>query len=383
MNKLLYGSALVCIAASLTAAAAFAASNSKVTITVGNKSTGLPYNVADGVTAELPLSGDFFSLAGASSTSEYIEKEFTVTSVTGNLRPVDISLFLTAVSSDNPDYSAIDYYDMKVADSEGNYIYNTEDDGVGATTAATINLGSFNNSFSSESKKYTLYYRVSAEASAVIDKTEASKLKITVHATPKAAEAAASPATAAPNNGGSSAGTTVVPTAAPTAASAPTATAAAGELSSKTYVCGKDIKPGRYLVTGSAKVSIKDKDGNIIKEAIVSEGSLDNDGKPSKFVVSLSDGDVVTVTSLVPGTKAKVDFISTSPETSPSPSPKAAAADSSKSKTKATASATPAAKSTNPKTGDNSVAIPALIAVMLMSAGFIGALEFLKRRNIG
>ena len=389
LNKILFGVTLAGISAAIASTAVLAAPNSKIIITVGDKDTQLTYNVASGVTAELPLDSDVFSITSANSTAEYTEKEFSLTSAKGNSRPVDIKLVFTSQSGEELEYSALEYYDIKIADENGEYIYNCEEDELTDVSRNEIDLGTFNTQFTSETKNYTLYYKLNPEASSDIAKSDAAKLKIVVEATEEAntvtavSPATAAPATSKPTTGTVGGGTTNVSTATP--APVPTATVDPDELSEKTYVCGKDIDPGKYLVEGNASITIKDSKGKLLKEVVVSDGSLGDFGGVEKFLVTLEKGDTITVKALVPDVKASVDFksVSTSPSASPKPTAtaKAAAASSSSKNSSSKNSSSTSSKTTNPKTGDNSVAVPALIAVMLMSGGFVGGLEVLKRRN--
>lgn len=377
MNKLLFGAAVMGITVSIASTAVYAATNPKMTISTENKSTGLPYNVADGIETELPVSGDFFSIKNISNSNEYTEKKFSITSA--STKEVDAKLVLTAEIVGNSQYSTLDYYDIKLADNEGNYIYNCEDESETGKTELEIELGKFNSSFNPDKKEYILYCKVNPEVSQEVAKSDAvnSKLALSLKVTPLAR--VLSTQTQAPT---SVSGVSLSP--ATDAPSAPTATAEADGYTEKTYVCGKDIEPGRYLVDGNAKIKITHKADNEVKEFVVTDGTVGDFEGVEKFLVILEKGDTVTVGSLVPGKKAEVHFTNASVKESPSPSPKATAAASSTSKnnTSSKTSAT-ASKTTNPKTGDDGIAIPAIFTVMILSAGFVGALEVLKRKNLG
>ena len=120
-----------------------------------------------------------------------------------------------------------------------------------------------------------------------------------------------------------------------------------------TKVCGKDIPPGRYVVSGSGNLKITRANGTVKGEVKVNQ---------NKGTVLLEKDDVLTMTPLEGEEKAKLKF------------------EVAESTTGDVAKVTPDNK-TNPKTGDGDGAGYIAILVAGMAALAFAALEILKRKK--
>ncbi len=128
-------------------------------------------------------------------------------------------------------------------------------------------------------------------------------------------------------------------------------------------VCGQDIPAGRFSVTGNGKLKISSAAGAVKSESVVSETPVAGQSVKTA-VVLLEDGDVLSITPLKEGEKARLKFNKVTTAAT-------------------TATATPvqptAVAKTNPKTGDGSVGI--IIGVAMLAALTVALLEFLKRKS--
>lgn len=267
------------------------------------------------------------------------------------------------------EYSAIDYYNIKITDRDGNIIYSYEDDEKRDehSTYKDMFLGLLNEKSSDKSNIYNLTISVNKDLNKSDIKSNAEKLDWSIVSDTYIEEPQVTPVPTEP----------VKETAAPTLASNQSdvkpdkngvITLTKGE-----YICGKNIDPGRYTMTGSGKVHVYTSEG-ALKSTIALKDK--NDGSANgvnEYLINLLDGEKVAVNSDIkfePYTPSKATA-------TPIATEKAAKSNTAK------ATATPKASDTgktNPKTGDTApVAAVSLIAVLAAAA--FAFVEIKKRKS--
>lgn len=340
---------------------------------------------------------DLFNSFEDVTALDTVKKDLTVTSISPQGESLVLSLRLSIAEADAAlQYSPLDYYDFKITDTDDNVIYDSEEAESSdiADTHKDITLGVFNDGATEDTKEYVIEYGINEEAAAVIgdDSIEGLDIELVSAVSSQADDTAGGvvqgtapvatlkpkfelTATAAPQETAAAAEST--PTEAPLGA-APTEIPEADSAKVKTIICGEDIAPGRYTVTGNANVRITTKDGEIISETTVTDGSDENVKGVKQFITSLEEGDIITITPISDEIKAAVNFEKTN--SGSSSDTKNLTAASTTGRNTASPSATASSK-TNPKTGDVSTTTAALASAMVISAAAAGCLEIVKRKK--
>ena len=330
------------------------------------------------------------------SKNDSVVQTLTITSENTGTSSVSLKLRLSipertdsnvkpeAIKTPSPDeYSALDYYNIKITDKDGNIVYSYEDDEKSDEnhTYKDMFLGVLNEELSNESKIYNLTISVNKDLNKSDIQSNAERLDWSIVSDTYIKETKPTPA----------------PTHVPTPAPTPTPTEIAVETAMPTpevttppsgvkedkngvitlakgeYLCGKDIDPGKYTITGSGKVHVYTSEG-ALKSTIALKNKNDSSANGvDEYLINLLEGEKVTVDSDIKFTpydpsKATATPIATEKAT--------------KSNT-ATATATPKASNsdkTNPKTGDTApIAAVSLIAMLAIAA--FTFIEIKKRKN--
>lgn len=385
MKKIYLSAAAIGVITVVMASQAFAASNCSVTAKSDSKTVTVTY--PSGSYTEYAENADnLFKGLSAASVGSYTEDTLTVTSNSKSGVRVDVILRFTLDSAPETEYSPLDYYSFIISDSSGNIVYSSEEEELSdpSDLAKDIYIGQFNSQFTSDTVSYNVQYKVSDEGKS-LSKDDISGLglelvaqpvqitaatpEMSVTDAPAAVETATAPAadeqTAAPDD----------------ATSAPEDTEteenpAPTEKAEKTIVIGeskdkdgKVLTAGRYVMKGNAVITIKDKDGKLKTEETVIDGSVEGVEGVKQLIVTLDDGDVITITPLEGQTNAPISLENTNVNTA----------------TKAAAeTATPAAAGSDkssPKTGDSGMAMGMLGGLMALAAAGFGGLGIIKRRK--
>ncbi len=388
MKKIYFGAVLTAVAVSAGSIAAFAA-ESTVTVKVDSENLTYSYDAANGEYSESV--SDLFA-AEEENTSDKITKEFSITSNTEEKGGIEFSLRITAdENAVNDGFSVSDYYLVKISDLDGNVIYDsTVDEAEKIDSGIDIALGVFNTQFTEDTKSYIIEYGINPDSGYTADMAEKYGVDVSlvsdIYSAPAAEtdQAVSAPApTLKPKFELNASDATAAPvseaTTAPTAAPSAQPSESAEDQKVKKIVCGEDIEPGRYTVTGNANVKIETKNGELISETVVTDGTDASIKGVKQFMTTLEDGDIITITPLSENIKAAVNF----EKSTGSDSKNATAASSSSNKNNKTQStAKPSTSSkTNPKTGDMGTTTTVLGSLMGVSAAAAGSLEVIKRKK--
>ena len=388
MKKIYFGAVLTAVAVSAGSIVAVAAES---TVTVKVDSENLTYS-DDAANGKYSESVADLLAAEDDNISDKIVKEVSITSNTEEKGGIEFSLRITAdEDAVNDGFSVADYYFVKVSDLDGNVIYDsTVDEAEKNDSGIDIALGVFNTQFTEDTKSYIIEYGINPESGYTADLAEKYGVDVSivsdVYSTPAEdtnQDASATTPTLKPkfelNTSDNTTAAVQEATPAPTAAPSAQPSESADEQKVKKIVCGEDIEPGRYTVTGNANVRIETKNGELISETVVTDGSDASIKGVKQFMTTLEDGDIITITSLSENIKAAVNF----EKSTGSDSKNATAASSSSNKNSKTPStAKPSSSSkTNPKTGDVGTTTTVLGSVMGVSAAAAGSLEILKRKK--
>lgn len=388
MKKIYFGAVLTAVAVSAGSIVAVAA-ESTVTVKVDSENLTYSYDAANGEYSESVA--DLLA-AEDENTSDKIVKEFSITSNTEEKGGIEFSLRITADENAVDDgFSVADYYFIKISDIDGNVIYDsTVDEEEKNDSGIDIALGVFNTQFTEDTKSYIIEYGINPESGYTADMAEKYGIDVSIVSDVYSASAedtnqdvSGITPTLKPEFELNTSDTTTAAvqeaTPAPTAAPSAQPSESADEQKVKKIVCGEDIEPGRYTVTGNANVKIETKNGELISETVVTDGSDASIKGVKQFMTTLEDGDIITITPLSENIKAAVNF-----EKSTGSDSKNATASSSSSnknsKTQSTAKPSSSSK-TNPKTGDVGTTTTVLGSVMGISAAAAGSLEVLKRKK--
>lgn len=388
MKKIYFGAVLTAVAVSAGSIVAVAA-ESTVTVKVDSENLTYSYDAANGEYSESVA--DLLA-AEDENTSDKIVKEFSITSNTEEKGGIEFSLRITADENAVDDgFSVADYYFIKISDIDGNVIYDsTVDEEEKNDSGIDIALGVFNTQFTEDTKSYIIEYGINPESGYTADMAEKYGIDVSIVSDVYSASAedtnqdvSGITPTLKPEFELNTSDTTTAAvqeaTPAPTAAPSAQPSESADEQKVKKIVCGEDIEPGRYTVTGNANVRIETKNGELISETVVTDGSDASIKGVKQFMTTLEDGDIITITPLSENIKAAVNF----EKSTGSDSKNATAASSSSnknSKTQSTAKPSSSSK-TNPKTGDVGTTTTVLGSVMGISAAAAGSLEVLKRKK--
>ncbi|MBQ2664008.1 MAG: LPXTG cell wall anchor domain-containing protein [Clostridia bacterium] len=279
------------------------------------------------------------------------------------------------------EYAALDYYKIKVTTSNGDVLYDADEEKSEDTTEQKsykdIPLGTLNSTDSAENRIYNLTISVDkslnkntavANASRKLDWSIVSEIVETSENKADVEEGQ--------SNDGDSANNDNKMTPAPSANTVQQNTpkpagSVAGTLKKGEYAVGTDIPADRYKMTGKGKVSVYTPDG-IVKLSVVlkQKGDASTNGV-EEYVLSLSDGERLVVENEATLTPHKAQTLIPSPTPSAKPSA-ASSANSSKTNTSSTSK-------NNPKTGDTTPVILIVVIGVAALAG-IGFIEYKKRQ---
>ena len=355
----------------------FASPNSSVSIKNNDsKSTPVTYEYAPDQLGETvrsikPLMTKLDDLSKQSS----VVQTLTISSESAEGDPVDFKLRLSmsekmsndvkpeALKTPSPDeYNALNYYNIKVTDSNNKLIYKD------------IPLGTMNSSANTENKIINVTVSVNkslknsdaAQYAEKLDWSIVSSVKKTETAeTPKATEEVAKETTAP---------TTEVTAKETTNPSVKEDKNGVVTLAQGEYICGEDIDPGRYTMTGNGKVHVYTENGEL-KSTIALKDKNSSANGVEEYLINLTDGEKIKVES-------ETKFTPYTATATAKPKATSTASSSTKATTKPTATPKTTAKPSknNPKTGDNTP-IVALVSVGILAAGAFVFIEIKKRKN--
>ena len=279
------------------------------------------------------------------------------------------------------EYAALDYYKIKVTTSNGDVLYDADEEKSEDTTEQKsykdIPLGTLNSTDSAENRIYNLTISVDKSLNKNTAVANASR-KLDWSIVSEIAETSENKADIeeGQSNDGDSANNDNKMTPAPSANTVQQNTpkpagSVAGTLKKGEYAVGTDIPADRYKMTGKGKVSVYTPDG-IVKMSVVlkQKGDASTNGV-EEYVLSLSDGERLVVENEATLTPHKAQTLIPSPTPTAKPSA-ASSANSSKTNTSSTSK-------NNPKTGDTTPVILIVVIGVAALAG-IGFIEYKKRQ---
>ena len=357
----------------------FASPNSSVSIKNNDsKSTPVTYEYApdqlgENVRSIKPLMTKLDDLSKQSS----VVQTLTISSESAEGDPVDFKLRLSmsektsndvkpeALKTPSPDeYNALNYYNIKVTDSNNKLIYSyaNDDSKTDNSTYKDIPLGTMNSSANTENKIINVTVSVNkslknsdaAQYAEKLDWSIVSSVKKTETAeTPKATEEVAKETTAP---------TTEVTAKETTNPSVKEDKNGVVTLAQDEYICGEG-KVHVYTENGELKSTIALKDKNSSANGV------------EEYLINLTDGEKIKVES-------ETKFTPYTATATAKPKATSTASSSTKATTKPTATPKTTAKPSknNPKTGDNTP-IVALVSVGILAAGAFVFIEIKKRKN--
>ena len=367
MKKVLSGmiAAVMTICMSVSA---FASPNSSVSIKNNDsKSTPVTYEYAPDQLGETvrsikPLMTKLDDLSKQSS----VVQTLTISSESAEGDPVEFKLRLSmpektsndvkpeALKTPSPDeYSALNYYNIKVTDSNNKLIYSyaNDDSKTDNSTYKDIPLGTMNSSANTENKiiNVTVSVNKSLKNSDAAQYAEKLEKETTAPTTEVTAKETTNPSVKEDKNG--------------------VVTLAQGE-----YICGEDIDPGRYTMTGNGKVHVYTENGEL-KSTIALKDKNSSANGVEEYLINLTNGEKIKVES-------ETKFTPYTATATAKPKATSTASSSTKATTKPTATPKTTAKPSknNPKTGDNTP-IVALVSVGILAAGAFVFIEIKKRKN--
>lgn len=383
--------AVMLMTMSIGATAAVAATTPSVTVTNDkNASVSYTYNTRANVEDKTEAARLFSKFIDANST-DFNKSNFKITSISENNSPVEIYLKLEAEPVSD-EYSVLNYYTFRISDAFGNIVYDEDYFADPDATEKIIPFGTFNDHFTKDTKTFSVEYMIRDSMSHTPTAEDLTKLKVYIASKP----IGNTNPTTAPTEANTAGEVDVVATDAPVSVAsdtsmttmAPTSTSTP-EPQTITKVCGKDITPGRYVVSGNGTVLIKSKTGETKSEQIVTDSKIEGVKSVEQYVITLSDGDEIIMTALPGQEKPSIKFEKTNDtaaaakaSTSPATAAKTSAKTAQANPTAAKQVAAKANSKTNPKTGEGGVPVTALMLVMVAAAAAIGGLEVVKRRYI-
>lgn len=435
MKKLVTGFVAFGILTAACTSSVFAATGPSIDIQSSKKTITYKYDFADEKNGYEYIVSKVFNFFKDSSANKEASDTITIKSTAAVNEPVELSLRIETKESYKDDYAKsgvrpADYYDLVVTAVggavDGDVIYDdTMSGGTDKDGTKEIPLGTFNKSFTEETKKYKVSATVNSAAASVLKKSDANNYEVYLVSKKGSIDATPIPtygtkSSAAPSSTASATQSVVkivpTPTVAPSPTRVPSKSSSSGQVSNgssngttstviittpptnpptakptpvtRVKKCDEDLKAGTYKVTGRGKVTITDSNGNIISENNVrpssDAGSIDG---VEEFRVTLKKGDTVTATAFDGDSKPDIKFeYITTATTAPK---KAATTTTTKTTAKATTRPTSTPKTTatakpsktNPKTGDSSLAIGAVVSIMLLAGVSVGGMEVYKRKK--
>lgn len=371
VKKVYITTAAVLLAGMMGATQTFAAA-ATISAKVGKQEVSYKYYPGESADAEKDVT-KLFSGVRKVTESRPVDIDIEITSVSQSNNPVNVSLRI-ADKAEGEDYyeQAINYYDFVITAENGDVVYNSDtmrEDELEIPRSRDMFLGAFNTNFSTETQKYKITCKANPEAAKSVVEADLKSIKFYLVPTEEKPNvvitAAPSTVTEQPQ--------TEAATQAPVAEADPTQTPAPSESPEATSepkiskrVCGEDIDPGRYIVKGNGIVQVVSDTGEIKTETTVTDGTNKEAKGVEQFVTTLEEGDIVTTKPLPGDKKGEVRFEKQVTYTQKPAT--AAAANTSNSKT-------------NPKTGDNSLAIGIIIGCMAVAGAAVAGLEIFKRRK--
>lgn len=407
LKKLYTSMTLIGVASVIMAGQAMAAAQNSVTVSRRDNPKEVTLKYDSDKTASMDITSIFKDLRFV-TTKKAITQPIAVTNT--SIGPKELSLVISIDNPTDKEYSPLDYYSFEIntvketivdnkteIESKPYYVSGENTLSPISETVKIIPLGTFSESFKTETKKYDVTYTVSADGAKYLKSEDVADLKISIMEEPvKTGNAqtnnnsavtgatATNAPTESPANSGTTLVATPVPTATPAATTAPSATPGAEK--EKKWVIGQDkdangkvLKAGKYKISGNGKVKITDKDGKVKSETIVTDGKLEGVKGVKEFYATVAEGDIITANPLDGQEKAQIALTAVASTTANSAASKTNNA--SKSNTGSTSSASAANAKTNPKTGDRGPAIGLICAVMAVCAVGFGGMGLLKRRN--
>lgn len=408
MRKIYISTAAAFLAASVGMVSVFAAAGSSITVKSDKSEVSYTYKADDGNEAKADASKLFGGFRGVSK-DEYSSESFTITSKTQNGTNVDVFLVVEAENTDEV-YSPLDYYSFVITAADGDVIYDSAEEEMTdpAAVSKEIPFGRFNTQFTTDTKKYTVDYKINGDIAAKLDEETISGISVSIVSRAIPAEK-----TAADTGEEASEGTEAeadptytvevkaenepenpeeVVAAATTAAAAEEYELEATETESAEIkkVCGVDIPAGRYLVSGNGIVTIESATGELKGEATLTDGTVEGVEGVEVAVATITEGDIITAIPLPGQEKPAIKFEKANTGTQATATAASQGSNGSSGRTssaagaaRATAAPSPAsaAAKSNPKTGEDSPAIAWLCGLMAAAAVGIGALELIKRKK--
>ncbi len=328
------------------------------------------------------------------SKQDSVVQTLTISSLSADKKAVAFKLRLSLPdknnSSEKPEklatpspeeYAALDYYKIKVTTSNGDVLYDADEEKSEDTTEQKsykdIPLGTLNSTDSAENRIYNLTISVDKSLNKNTAVANASR-KLDWSIVSEIAETSENKADVeeGQSNDGDSANNDNKMTPAPSVNTVQQNTpkpagSVAGTLKKGEYAVGTDIPANRYKMTGKGKVSVYTPDG-IVKMSVVlkQKGDTSTNGV-EEYVLSLSDGERLVVENEATLTPHKAQTLIPSPTPTAKPSA-ASSANSSKTNTSSTSK-------NNPKTGDTTPVILIVVIGVAALAG-IGFIEYKKRQ---
>ena len=328
------------------------------------------------------------------SKQDSVVQTLTISSLSADKKAVAFKLRLSLPDKNNgsekpeklatpspEEYAALDYYKIKVTTSNGDVLYDADEEKSEDTTEQKsykdIPLGTLNSTDSAENRIYNLTISVDKSLNKNTAVANASR-KLDWSIVSEIAETSENKADVeeGQSNDGDSANNDNKMTPAPSANTVQQNTpkpagSVAGTLKKGEYAVGTDIPADRYKMTGKGKVSVYTPDG-IVKMSVVlkQKGDASTNGV-EEYVLSLSDGERLVVENEATLTPHKAQTLIPSPTPTAKPSA-ASSANSSKTNTSSTSK-------NNPKTGDTT---PVILIVVIGVAALtgIGFIEYKKRQ---
>ena len=390
VKKILLEAIALLSAVTVTGSVCFAASPS-VKFEMGSKNISYLYN-ADSDEETVTEANKLFDLSSLKAGKTKSD-ELKITSVSKSNGKIAVSLRLEIEQADpEAQASVLDYYDFIITDSKGETIYSSAETQPSEIDALEkeIPLGVFNTQFTTDTKTYNIEYGINENTAALVEAVKAKTLKIKT-VTAKADEEQL--ATEVPEENAEPTlkpkfelETGTNPTAQPSASPAPSETAdpnASEEPKEKKEVkkvCGKDIDPGRYIVSGNGIVKITGEDGKLKSETTVTDGKQTDVKGTEGFITNLDKGDVITVVPLEGMEKATVAFEKTN-TSSANKNTVSNTAGKTTNTLNTTVPNTKVSTKTNPKTGDIGLTLGVLSAFMGVSAASFAGLGILKKKK--
>ena len=328
------------------------------------------------------------------SKQDSVVQTLTISSLSADKKAVAFKLRLSLPDKNNgsekpeklatpspEEYAALDYYKIKVTTSNGDVLYDADEEKSEDTTEQKsykdIPLGTLNSTDSAENRIYNLTISVDKSLNKNTAVANASR-KLDWSIVSEIAETSENKADVeeGQSNDGDSANNDNKMTPAPSANTVQQNTpkpagSVAGTLKKGEYAVGTDIPADRYKMTGKGKVSVYTPDG-IVKMSVVlkQKGDASTNGV-EEYVLSLSDGERLVVENEATLTPHKAQALIPSPTPTAKPSA-ASSANSSKTNTSSTSK-------NNPKTGDTTPVILIVVIGVAALAG-IGFIEYKKRQ---